>query len=586
MKRTLSLLLACLLAVFSAPALAAPAPAGVEETPPPVTGEYDGYLVAMAEPLSPGAAEAAGCEAVTDDLYYAETIWDAAALSALGDVDYCATNDMLTVLDAYDGYETNLWNLLSVGASAGWNHRDKAFRRDRLGDGVTVAVVDSGVMTDHPDLQNAKVTGYVILSSDEDGLDGWHGTFVAGLLAAGVNNGIGVDGMVPNVNLLPICITWGGGKTDVKTAVAGLSRAVELGADVITFSIGGTNDNEALRRACQDAADAGCILVTAAGNYTSGRTMSVNNYMYPAAYDCVVSVSACRQEGDTAVFDDSYSYFNNKVTVSAPGTGIKSLYPDGGTATKDGTSFAAPIVTAMAVMAKQADKRMDTGGFVNLLKNSAKDLGDPGYDPYYGHGYVNVPAFLGALDQTVKTPLYTDVPDDAWYYDSVLWAAANGVMNGTGNGAFSPDEATSRAMTVTILWRMAGEPAATGDLTFLDVPAGTWYTNAVRWAAANGIVDGYSKTAFGPSDPVTREQLAAILYRYARHAGADTEGAYPALDRFPDARAVSDWALSALRWAVGTKLIGGMGDGTLSPRSQASRAQVAAIVMRFTENSK
>ena len=583
MKRALSLLLVCLLAVFAAPAVSAPAP---DETAPPAAGEYDGYLVAMAEPLSPGAAEAAGCEAVRDDLYYAETIWDAAALSALGDVDYCVTNDILTVLDAYDGYETNLWNLLSVGASAGWNHRDKAGRRDRLGDGVTVAVVDSGVMTDHPDLAGAKVTGYVILSSDEDGVDGWHGTFVAGLLAAGVNNGIGVDGMVPNVNLLPICITWGGGKTDVKTAVAGLSRAVELGADVITFSIGGTNDNEALRRACQDAADAGCILVTAAGNYTSGRTMSVNNYMYPAAYDCVVSVSACRQEGGDAVFDDSYSYFNNKVTVSAPGTGVKSLYPDGGTATKDGTSFAAPIVTAMAVMAKQADRRMDTGGFVNLLKASAADLGDPGYDPYYGYGYVNVPAFLKALDQTAKPPLYTDVPDDAWYYDSVLWAAANGVMNGTGNGVFSPDEATSRAMTVTILWRMAGEPAATGDLTFLDVPAGTWYTSAVRWAAANGIVDGYSKTAFGPSDPVTREQLAAILYRYARHAGADTEGTFPALDRFPDARAVSGWALSALRWAVGTKLIGGMGDGTLSPRAQASRAQVAAIVMRFTEHSK
>ena len=139
-------------------------------------------------------------------------------------------------------------------------------------------------------------------------------------------------------------------------------------------------------------------------------------------------------------------------------------------------------------------------------------------------------------------------------------------------------------MTVTILWRMEGEPEATEPLSFTDVPDGSWYTEAVRWAAEKHIVDGYSSEAFGPNDPVTREQLAAIFYRYALSKGEDMGEKWPSLDRFTDSDSVSDWARDSLRWAVGIGLIGGMGDGTLSPRSQASRAQVAAIVMRYTQS--
>ena len=388
MKRILAFFMICCAAAFllSPAALAAP-----EEEP-----AFDGYLIRMDDaPEEDDTPD--GCEEIADGLYHAETAEDALALAELGSVEYCEPNYILTIQDNYDDYEPAQWNLLSVGAEAGWAHRDASGSRDRLGDGVTVAIVDSGVMSSHPDLQSAHILSTIALSSASNGVDNYHGTFIAGLLAAEVNNGIGVDGIVPNVTILPICITENGGYTTVDKAVQGICTAADMGADIISFSIGGTSESAPLREACQYAADRNVILVTSAGNYKSG-TKSPLNYMYPARYDTVISVSACKQSADGVVFDSSYSYFNDAVDVSAPGTNIVSLYLDGRTATRSGTSYSAPIVTAMAVMARQAFPGIDLQGFMELLQQSSVDLGDEGYDVYYGHGYVDIPAFLQALD--------------------------------------------------------------------------------------------------------------------------------------------------------------------------------------------
>ena len=370
---------------------------------PEADPEFDGYIVRLDEGKHPLRSVPDGCEALGGGLYYAGTAQDAESLTAFGKVLYCEPNYILTVDDSYDGYVPSQWNLLSVGAASAWAHTDSEGRRDRLGEGVTVAVIDSGVMADHPDLKNADILDTVNLSTDEDGLDVYHGTFIAGILAAEVNNGIGTDGMTPAVTILPICITWNGGKSDVKTAVRGIMLAADMGADVINYSISGKDDSAALKEACEYAADRGVIMVTSAGNYKSGAAKSETNYVYPAAYDCVISVSACRQTADGVEFDADYSYFNDGVDVSAPGTDIVSLNLDGGTVTKKGTSFSAPVVTAMAVMARQADPNMDREGFLRLLEQSSVDLGAPGYDVYYGCGYVNVPAFLYALDASLSS---------------------------------------------------------------------------------------------------------------------------------------------------------------------------------------
>ena len=175
---------------------------------------------------------------------------------------------------------------------------------------------------------------------------------------------------------------------------------------------------------------------------------------------------------------------------------------------------------------------------------------------------------------------FSDLDAGAWYHDGIHYALREGLMNGTGADMFSPNTATSRAMLVTVLWRLEGSPAADAALTFGDVQPDQWYTEAICWAASKGIVTGYSPESFGPDDDVRREQLAAILWRFARYRGADTDAA-DSLGQYIDAEKISPWALEAMRWAVDTGLVRGVGADTLSPRSNATRAQTATMLQRF-----
>ena len=177
---------------------------------------------------------------------------------------------------------------------------------------------------------------------------------------------------------------------------------------------------------------------------------------------------------------------------------------------------------------------------------------------------------------------FTDVDQDKWYHEGVDYAIKNGLMNGTGADTFAPDATTTRAMVVTILYRLDGEPAVTKDIPFADVPAGQWYSNAINWAAANGIVNGYGDDKFGPDDTITREQMAAILYRYASYKGYSVSD-LANLTGYTDAASVSEWASTAMRWAVAEGLIEGTSATTLSPSGNSTRAQVATILMRFCE---
>ena len=177
---------------------------------------------------------------------------------------------------------------------------------------------------------------------------------------------------------------------------------------------------------------------------------------------------------------------------------------------------------------------------------------------------------------------FTDVASGSWYYDSVAYVYEQGLMGGTGEGRFSPDLTTSRAMIVTILYRLEGSPAVSGGASFADVTAGQWYSDGVAWASANGIVTGYSNGSFGPDDTITREQMAAILYRYARYKGYALS-AQAALDGYADAAQVSAYAADAMKWAVGSGLITGTSGTTLSPAGSATRAQAAVILARFCQ---
>ncbi len=175
---------------------------------------------------------------------------------------------------------------------------------------------------------------------------------------------------------------------------------------------------------------------------------------------------------------------------------------------------------------------------------------------------------------------FTDVKEGDWFHDAVRYVYDNGLMDGVGDGQFAPNATTNRAMVVTILHRLAGEPDVSGDVGFADVESGLWYSNAVLWAAEKGIVNGISETEFAPSGDLTREQLAAILYRYAACQGYDVSQRAD-LSGFGDASSISGYAQEALSWAHAQGLVLGFEDGSLRPQGTASRAQIAAVLMRF-----
>lgn len=189
-------------------------------------------------------------------------------------------------------------------------------------------------------------------------------------------------------------------------------------------------------------------------------------------------------------------------------------------------------------------------------------------------GYKDCPR-----DSTCPIWPYTDTSLAAWYHDGIHFCVENGLMNGYGNGKFGPNNNLTRAQFAQILHNREGRPVVDYLLRFEDVPNGAWYTEAVRWAAAQGVVSGYGNGRFGPNDPITREQLAVMLWRYVGSPAATKKEL-----RFTDAGKASGYALEALHWAVEHGIINGYGDGRLDPRGLATRAQVAQVLKNYFES--
>ena len=172
---------------------------------------------------------------------------------------------------------------------------------------------------------------------------------------------------------------------------------------------------------------------------------------------------------------------------------------------------------------------------------------------------------------------FADVAEGNWFYEAVYYCYDKGYFKGTSAGEFAPGETMTRAMFATVLYRIAGEPEVAEGSSFADVEKGKWYSDAIAWAAGEGIIDGYGNGLFGRDDPVTREQMAVLFWRYAGKPEAESGD----LSAYSDADRISAWARDAVSWAVIAGVMNGNGDGTLDPRGDATRAEVAQIVMNF-----
>ncbi len=312
------------------------------------------------------------------------------------------------------------------------------------------------------------------------------------------------------------------------------------------------------------AALSGTVTIIGTAQYGQQLTAS-----YDPVHDEQVSYQWNRNgQPITGATGDTYTLTAEDVEQSITVTADPAAAKAGETVTLTPTPDAGYEVGAVTVTDRFGDA-------VEVTENA-----DGTYTFTMPNGQVSVEVTF--VEATPEPLPFTDVAESDWFHDAVQYVYDNGLMDGVGEGQFAPNATTNRAMVVTILYRLAGEPDVSGQSDFTDVASGQWYSNAVAWAAEKGIVNGISETEFAPSGDLTREQLATVLYRYAEDQGYDGSASAD-LSGFPDAGDIQDYATEALSWAVAEGLLQGFEDDSLQPQSTATRAQIATILMRFCE---
>ena len=276
---------------------------------------------------------------------------------------------------------------------------------------------------------------------------------------------------------------------------------------------------------------------------------------------------------------------DGKLTFAYDSKSLKFVGAEAGEAWPAGTELSLKVNSGKkdAVVAAFAGAKAAKAGTVLTLKFEALQEGRT--QVVLQGGYIS-----GAKDaklQSTATLLvecpasrFTDVDRNEYYHEGIDFVVSRGYMIGMGGAKFQPNTEMSRAMLVTVLYRIAGEPAVKGTAPFRDVEKNSWYTNAVIWAYQNNVTNGVSATEFAPEQNVTREQMVTMIVRYAEKIGAVT-GARDDLSQFSDGMQVSSYALAAVRWAVAVGLLRGMDNGRLEPQGTATRAEVATLLMRF-----
>ena len=390
---------------------------------------------------------------------------------------------------------------------------------------------------------------------------------------------------------------WNGGNAISFTNPNGFSE-FEIDKDFNGVAVVDGVAYETLQAAVDAVADNGRILLLQDGTATVGKTITFTVVEYVQGVKATITAGT-----NTEVNTDN---------VNANGIGTYVFtYKGGGSSGGGGSSNNVSIATKVTggkvtvtptrptrgqtvtiTVAPAEGYKLDTLTVTDLKGNTIEltKVSDTKYTFVMPAGKVKItPSFVKVdgsdkKDETTNVnKRFSDVEANAWYAEYINYVAENGLMNGYENGTFGPNDKTTRAQIVTVLFRMEGEPAVSASSKFSDVSAGgQYYSSAVTWAARNNIVNGYEDGRFGPNDNVTREQIAAILFRYAEYKGYDTSLAGNVAS-FNDAAKVSSWATNAISWAIGEGLMNG-DNGALRPQGNATRAEIAALLMRFSEN--
>lgn len=541
-------------------------------------GSGEGYIVQLSKSPKSFDTMRLMSSMELEDVYAEKGLYKVKELSDienLGDlVEYYEPDQTVTLFAPNDPYAHRQWSLDSLGIEYAW---DEGYE----GGGISIAIIDSGVNSLHEDFEGVSFgKGKNMMDGSYDLRDeSGHGSFVAGVIAAARDNGVGIAGLLSEVTIIPFKCFGKGSDTSSSYIISAIYEAVDIyGCEVINLSLGMDSDMRSMRQAVDHAVAMGTIIVSSVGNDGNGVKK------YPAAYDNVIGVGAVDETNKVALFSQK----NDSVFVVAPGKNVLSTghssynsYVIG-----DGTSYSSPHVSVAAAIMKQYEPKATIEDFSELLIRSSIDLGAPGYDTSYGYGSLDISQFIKELYDYGFGGIEDTFPDvkGHWASEVIEFCVSKKLFNGISQNEFAPEVSMNRAMFVTVLSRMSGEDISGFVSGFSDVPNGTWYCKPVGWGAAAKIISGVDEKTFNPEGEVTREQMALLLYRYANVYELMGKGLTPeSLDRFSDGDRVSDWAYEAMCWAVGNGLITGRDGGVLAPKDGAKRSEVAAIISRFYE---
>lgn len=448
-----------------------------------------------------------------------------------------------------------------------------ALKTGYTGKGVKIAVIDSGINSQHPDL---KVTGGASMidgsSPFNDGAG--HGTHVAGVIAA-LNNSIGVIGTAPDAELYSVKVLASNGAGTLEDVLDGLQWAINQKMDIINLSLTTGSNIPELQAMLKKANDLGIIVVAAAGNIESVNANGTfvqeqQDVLYPARYSSVIAVGST----DTNNRLSGFSYRGPSVELAAPGEGIYSTFSTLATTGHDdykisqGTSVSTPFVSAVFAQYKEAYPHLTNSQLRETVKRAVIDLGPKGKDDSFGNGLVQ------SLQS--KVPLFPDLRMNYWYSDSIQFIFDRGVVTGFPDGTYRPETTITRADAMTMIGRAIGLKTDASSHYFKDVKTGSYAAGYINKAYELGYIKGITNDSFQPEAPIKRGDMALIMKRVFDLTSSGGSS-------FSDVSA-SKYYAEAIQAAYENGIVQGYKiDNTFRPEAPITRAENAEILSKSLE---
>ena len=429
------------------------------------------------------------------------------------------------------------------------------------GKGVKIGIIDTGIRVDHPDLNIAGGLSFVEGTSSYNDDQG-HGTHVAGIIAA-LDNEIGTVGVAPDAQIYAIKALDSSGEGNQSDVVAAINWAIEQQMNVINLSVTSPDGSYLLEETLQKAYDHGILIVAASGNAIA-PLYGDTNVLYPARYETVLAVGSV----DSNLKRSSFSYFGSALNFVAPGEHIYSTFTgDNGEPYSEstGTSMAAPFVTGVAALYKEAYPLLSIDELRARMERAALDLGEPGKDNEYGYGLIQPPS-------NENTKLFSDVEENSWYANEVYDLYQKGIINGYEDGGFHPFHPVTRAEAVAMLCRALELSGEKGDTNFSDVPFDHFASGYINQATNANIITGFQDETFKPSDNIIRGDVAVILQRAFQYPNSEESF-------FEDVGSEKHY-YDAANSLASQNISKGYQDGTFKPDLNISRAEFTVFLAR------